>query len=254
MNGPTSASWQWQVKRAVRSRYARMAGGDGVVADGARRAREAGYPSDWVDGLSPAVASAYAGCGYALEDVDLKGVVVVVDLGCGAGLDVRLVAEQLEPSATVIGVDLALPMLSHVLADEARQVCAGFSPTARIAAIGGDMENLPLADGIADLVLANASLNLTVDKRAALAEALRVLRPGGRLVARDLIRAGELPRELAQDPMAWNASLGGVLEAEVLIETVREAGFGAVRISNHRPFSVVQAVRLEATKPLDGDV
>ena len=61
-------------------------------------------------------------------------------------------------------------------------------------------------------VLANASFNLTVNKKKALAEAHRILKPGGRLIARELIREGELPDEIAQDPQAWNASLGGVCE------------------------------------------
>jgi SAM-dependent methyltransferase len=130
----------------------------------------------------------------------------------------------------------------------ARQAAAA-APRGSLRPVAGDMERLPVGDGRADLVVANASFNLAVDQRAAFAEAARILRPGGRLVCRELIREGALPAELGQDPMGWNASLGGVMEAEALRATVRAAGFTGVKISHHRPFPPVVAVRLEAVRP-----
>ena len=93
-----------------------------------------------------------------------------------------------------------------------------------------------------------ASFNLTLDKQAAFAEAARILRHDGRLIARDLVRKGPLPTEIAENPMAWNASLGGVLEEAELCDAVCAAGFSDVRISDHRPFSVVFAVRVQAQR------
>ena len=93
-------------------------------------------------------------------------------------------------------------------------------------------ENIPLADGVADIVLANASFNLTVSKKKALEEAHRILKPGGRLVARELIREGEVPDEIAQDPQAWNASLGGVCEQGEWESLLMDAGFHGVEISD----------------------
>ena len=178
-----------------------------------------------------------------LEEVDLSGVRVGVDLGCGAGLDAYLVARDLVGGGMVVALDLTPPMLNRV-----RQV-ADALPDLSVHPVAGDMEQLPLKGGAVDLVLANASFNLTLDKHAAFAEAVRILRPGGRLVARELIRVGELPAEIAQDPMAWNASLGGVLEEEALCDVAGAAGFAHVRISHHYPFPPVVAVRLEAVKP-----
>ena len=232
-------SWADQVRRQVGARYGRLAEADAFRPGAAARAREAGYPAD----LPVRVADRYSGCGYTLEGVDLAGVRVAVDLGCGAGLDARLLAGKLAGDAVVIALDLAPAMLDRV-----REAAPGnANPT---LALAGDMERLPLDDAIADLVVANASFNLTVDKPAAFAEAARILRPGGRLIARELVREGDLPGDLAQDPAAWNASLGGVPLEDELYDLLCEAGFAGVRITGHRPFPPVISIRLEAVKPV----
>ncbi len=84
---------------------------------------------------------------------------------------------------------------------------------------------------------------------AALAEVWRILRPGGRLIARELVREGDLPDEIAHDPTAWNASLGGVLEEKEWRRLLDAAGFANLVIAGHRPFNPVIAVRIEAVKP-----
>ena len=243
VRGKPPSDWKIQVKAFVRERYAHLAAADGFPDGGAGRALDAGYPAEWVEALPGRVAGAYCGCGYALEDVDLSGVRLAVDLGCGAGLDSRLLAEELGGGGCVLALDLALPMLKRVreAAHEARG--AAVHPAA------GDMESLPIGSGAVDLVLANASLNLLVDKGKALAEIGRVLRPGGKFVARELLREGALPSEIAEDPTAWNASLGGVIEEDEWRVLFREAGFSGVRISNRRPFRPVVSARMEAVKP-----
>lgn len=229
--------WAEQVKAQVARRYGDLAGTDGFREDAAARAMDAGYPSD----LPAAVARRYSGCGYGLQDIDLAGVRVAVDLGCGAGLDALILSERMEPGGLVLALDLAPEMLARVC--EAADGCG-----APVLPVAGDMEELPLAGGIADLVLANASINLTVDKHAAFAEIARILRPGGRLVARDLVHEGPLPADLALDPSAWNASLGGVVSEAELIDAACAASLTDIRISHHRPFPPVTAVRLEAVK------
>ncbi len=230
--------WADQVRDQVGARYGRLAETDAFRPDAAARAREAGYPA-----ILPArVAGRYSGCGYALDGVELGGVRVAVDLGCGAGMDARLLAGKLAGDAVVIALDLAPAMLDRVREAAPRDGVP-------ILALAGDMERLPLDNAIADLVIANASFNLPVDKPAAFAEAARILRPGGRLIACELVREGDLPDDLAQDPVAWNASLGGVPLEDELYDLLREAGFAGVRITGHTPFPPVIAIRLEAAKP-----
>lgn len=232
---PALSSWEEQVKGQIRRRYDRVAK-DGLDCRAASdRARRTGYPKAFLDSLPRPVVDAYCGCGNPLDGLDVFGVRVAIDLGCGAGIDTQQLVEILEPGGMVLGLDMTPGML----------VLAKAGPVRTVAA---DMEHLPLADNVADLVLANASFNLTLDKQAAFAEAYRVLRPGGRLVARDLIRQGSLPNEIIEDPLAWNTSLGGVLEETELLKALQGAGFRRVRISGHRSFPPVTSIRLEAVK------
>ncbi|MEE9276539.1 MAG: methyltransferase domain-containing protein [bacterium] len=242
------------MKSFVRERYGHLAEADAFPPGGRARAREAGYPAGWLEGLPARASGAYCGCGFSLEEVELTGAERILDLGCGAGLDARLAAERLGTAGRpgtaeglgTIGRVLALDMTVSMLA-RVRESAEGLPP-GRVTPLAGDMERLPLRDGAFDLVLANASLNLTIDKGRALAEAARVLRPGGRLIARELVREGELPVDIAQDPTAWNASLGGVLEEAEWGALARAAGFAEVRISHHHPFPPVIAVRIEARR------
>lgn len=235
--------WTDQVKAQISRRYGNLAESGGFPPGGVERAREAGYPKDLLATLPTGVADRYSGCGFALAGLDLAEVRVAVDLGCGAGIDARLLSARLAKGALVLALDLAPGMLVCV------REATGDGVGATIRPVAGDMERLPFADGIADLILANASFNLTLDKQAAFVEAARILRPGGRLVVRDLVHSGALPPELAQDPAAWNTSLGGVLAQADLYEAVRGAGFDSVRISDHQPFPPVTAIKLEASKP-----
>lgn len=232
---PVSVPWGEQIKRQIRRRYDHIANTGFDFRAGIDRARSAGYSEMFLDRLPRPVVDAFCGCGNPLDGLDLAGVRIAVDLGCGAGLDTRQLAGRLDSGSMVVGLDMTPGMLALANADPVRTVAA-------------DMEQLPLADGVADLVLANASFNLTLDKPAAFAEVYRVLKRGGRLVARDLIRQGDLPQEIMEDPLAWNTSLGGVLEEKQLLEALKAAGFSESRISDHRPFPPVTSIRLEAVK------
>ena len=233
------------MKSYVKKRYAHLAEALAFPKGGADRARGAGYPARFIDRLPEQVSASYCGCGYLPEGVDLKGVRTVVELGCGAGLDARLVSEKLDAGTKLIAVDLVPRMLHRT-----REAFAGLHRDVHPHLLAGDMENLPLVDDIADVVMANASFNLTVDKAKALAEANRILKPGGRLVARELIREGELPVEVARDPQAWNASLGGVCNQAEWETLLTGTGFCDVDISGHAPFRPVVSVRIHARKAI----
>lgn len=243
VQGARPKAWEEQVKSYVRKRYAHLAEANAFPEGGAERARGAGYPACFIDGLPERVSASYCGCGFLLDGVDLMGVRTAVELGCGAGLDARLLCERLGAGARLFAMDFAPQMLHR-----AREACEGLQEGARLHLLAGDMENVPLADGVADVVLANASFNLTVDKAKALAEAHRILKPGGRLVIRELIREGELPAEIAQDPQAWNASLGGVCEQSEWESLLANAGFCDIDVSGHAPFRPVVSVRVHARK------
>ena len=233
--------WATQVKAQIRKRYSRLAGENGFPPGGADRVLAAGYPEGEIAALPAGLAEGYSGCGYLLDGVKQSGVRTAVDLGCGAGLDARLLADQLAPDAIVIALDFTEAMLRRV--DTIKDDSA-----ARILPVAGDMEQLPLANGSADLVTANAAFNLTLDKVLAFSEAARILRPGGRLVARDLIKDREIPQEVLQDPLSSSTSLGGVVTEPELRGAIAAAGFEGIQISGHQPFSYVTSVKIEALK------
>ena len=130
-------SWEDQVKAIVRRRYDHLAEADDFLSGGSVRAREAGYPQASLDSLPARVADAWCGCGYALDDVDLSDVQIVVDLGCGAGIDACLVARRLSSQARIIALDLAPSMASRV-----GKAASAFG-VSTVCPLAGDMERLP---------------------------------------------------------------------------------------------------------------
>ena len=226
------------VKGLIRRRYARHATMPERGWGGRGRALRAGYSADQLDVLRPNVVEAWAGCGNVIAGVDAGAAQVIVDLGAGSGLDARLLRELAGPGAQVLAIDLTPEMLAIEIGAEAG-----------ITRIAGDMEQLPLGDAVCDLVIANASFNLALHPDRAFAEAWRILKPGGRLHICELVRDGELPAEMLADPLGWSTSLGGVLKEPELAGVIGSAGFSDVRVTGHRPFEPVMAVRITANKP-----
>lgn len=239
---PEPTPWEAQAKALIRRRYALLAAADSFHDDARDKARAAGVPAAWFDALPAPIAGVFSGCGWpagALTDWNHD---VVVDLGCGGGLDARYIAERMPARSDLIALDLTPELLARV-----RGTVAGIAG-ANVHALAADMECLPLADGIADIVTANASLNLATDKPAAFAEIARILRPAGRLVAADLVRNGPLPPEILADPMAMASSLGGVMEETGFRDALYRAGFSDISFAGHRPFGPVMAVDIAAQK------
>ncbi len=138
------------------------------------------------------------GVGTPVRHAQLRSGEVVVDLGCGAGIDTLLAATAVAPDGRAIGVDM-LPSMNErgrAFAREAGLDNAEF--------VRGEMEDVPLPDGVADVVISNGAINLAARKSRVLTEAHRVVKPGGRLVVSDLtIREEELPAEILTHPSAW---------------------------------------------------
>src|SRR5579872_2988871 len=137
------------------------------------------------------------GCGNPTALAELKPGETVLDLGSGGGIDVLLSARRVGPTGKAYGLDMTDEMLA--LARE-NQRQAGL---ANVELLKGEIENIPLPDSSVDVIISNCVINLSGDKDRVLAEAYRVLRPGGRFAVSDVITRGAIPDEIRQQVLLW---------------------------------------------------
>lgn len=156
------------------------------------------YSDEQLSAVPPVAREWALGVGNPLAAVALREGEVVVDLGCGAGIDTVLAAAQVAPGGRAVGVDFLAEMV------ERAECAARRAGVDNAEFVEAEMESLPVEDAAADVVVSNGSINLSARKSRVLAEAYRALRPGGRLCVADLtIREEELPAEILTHPAAW---------------------------------------------------
>jgi arsenite methyltransferase len=156
-----------------------------------------GYPAERVDALPDAVVESFAGVGNPFSWGNLQPGETVVDLGCGAGFDTVLAAQMVGADGRVIGVDMTPAMLNKARRN------AELLGLRNVDLREGFLEEVPVADATADVVISNGVINLCPDKATVLAEAFRVLKPGGRLQIADIIVSKAVPEGAKQDIALW---------------------------------------------------
>mgnify|MGYP006274261931 CR=1 FL=1 len=178
------------------------------------------------------------GCGSPVADAALREGETVVDLGCGAGMEVFLAARAVGPGGRAIGIDMLPPMLERARsAAEGVARNLGFANTEFHQAL---LEELPLADASADVVISNCVINLCPQKRQAFAEILRVLKPGGRLVISDVTSQDEIPIALQYNEKMRGECLGGAFRIDRLFELLGDVGFDQATILKRFPYRTVR--------------
>ncbi len=242
LSGKRPEKWEVQVKEFVRQRYGHLITSNGFPLGGTERSIKDGYPKKILDKLSKDVTDSYCGCGFPFKSIDFSNFQTIVDLGCGVGLDTMILSDFLKNNGKIIALDFTIPMIKKVK-DNAKRY-----GKKNVLAISGDMEKIPLKDEFADLLFANASFNLIVKKEDAFREAYRILKPGGKLILRELTRKNSLPVEIEYDPSAWNASLGGVVSETDWLDILSIAGFEDIQISDQKSFPPVISLKIEALK------
>jgi arsenite methyltransferase len=188
------------------------------------KARQMGYSKAELAAV-PEGANLGLGCGNPQAIAAMQPGEVVVDLGSGAGFDCFLAARQVGDAGRVIGVDMTHEMLKQAR-DNAARIGAG-----NVEFRLGELEHLPIADKVADVVISNCVINLVPDKAQVFREALRVLKPGGRLAVSDVINIAPLPAELRADPALLCGCIAGAAPAERIEAWLSEAGFVEVRVT-----------------------
>ncbi|MXR40205.1 arsenite methyltransferase [Halobaculum sp. WSA2] len=184
---------------------------------------ELGYSEDDLDAVA-AGANLGLGCGNPTAIASLEPGETVLDLGSGGGFDCFLAAREVGDGGRVIGVDMTPEMVER--ARENVETNDATNVEFRL----GEIEHLPVADGVVDAILSNCVVNLSADKRRVFAEAYRVLRPGGRLAVSDVVATADLPNDLRDDPASVSACLGGAAAIPTLESMLADAGFVDVAI------------------------
>jgi arsenite methyltransferase len=233
------------VKAAVREHYASVVRGEsaccgtatrsstccGTTSAPAEMSKAIGYSKQELEGV-PDGSNLGLGCGNPLAHAALHHGDVVVDLGSGAGFDSFLAARRVGPEGHVIGVDMTPEMLDRARENAARD---GYT---NVEFRLGEIENLPVADGSADMVISNCVINLSTDKGRTFREAFRVLKAGGRLMVSDLVLARPLPASVAGSVAAYAGCIAGAMLKDDYLAAITAAGFADV------------AVLAEATYPI----
>ncbi|MDO8389059.1 MAG: arsenite methyltransferase [Actinomycetota bacterium] len=182
------------------------------------------YHDQQLADLPATAAAASMGCGNPTMLANLEPGDRVLDLGSGGGIDVLLSAKRVGPTGFVYGLDMTPDMIELAR----RNIAEAGARNTEI--LHGMLEDIPLGDGAVDVVISNCVINLTPDKRAALAEAFRVLRPGGRFAVSDVVLSRPLP-PVAQGLMgAWAGCVAGALTVDDYATLLADVGFADIEI------------------------
>jgi SAM-dependent methyltransferase len=191
------------------------------------------YKDDQTAALPKEALDASLGCGNPTALVDLKEGQVVLDLGSGGGIDVFLSARRVGPSGKVYGLDITDDMLA-LARDNQRK-----ADITNVEFLKGDIEAIPLPENSVDVIISNCVINLAPDKTKVLAEAFRVLKPGGQLAVSDVIVRGDVPPAIRRDMELWVGCIAGALDEADYARKLRDAGFTAVEMETWRVYDGV---------------
>ena len=143
----------------------------------------------------------------------------MLDLGSGGGIDVLLSARRVGPTGKAYGLDMTDEMLALAQQNKAA------SGLTNVEFLRGEIEQIPLPDASVDVIISNCVINLSADKRRVLAEAFRVLKPGGRFAVSDVVVQGELPDAVRRSMELWVGCIAGALADTEFLALLKEAGF-----------------------------
>jgi arsenite methyltransferase len=221
------------VHKAVRERYGKIAKTKKEscgCCGGPSSSEEIGYSKGELSSV-PDGADLNLGCGNPVALASLKDGETVIDLGSGGGLDCFLASKKVGPKGKVIGLDMTAEML-----ERARTNCkkGGYK---NVEFRLGEIENMPVADNTADIIISNCVINLSPDKQHVFKEAYRVLKPKGRLMISDIVLLKELPEKVQNSVLAYVGCVAGADLKEDYLGKIKKAGFRQVDVveENHLP-------------------
>ena len=203
------------------------------------------YDAAQIGQLPDTAVLASLGCGNPTALAELKAGEIVLDLGSGGGIDVLLSARRVGPAGKAYGLDMTDEMLA--LAEENKRK----SGISNVEFLRGEIENIPLPDNSVDVVISNCVINLSANKDRVLAEAFRVLKPGGRFAVSDVVTRGEMLPEIRKSVLMWVGCVAGALEENNYKSKLAAAGFENVDIEPTRIYKVEDAMSFLKDQNID---
>lgn len=219
-----------KIKKMVREGYAKIAKTENCCCS-SKISQKIGYTKEELKSV-PKDADFSLGCGNPVALASLKEGETVLDLGSGGGLDCFLAAKIVGEKGNVIGVDMTPEMI-----DKARENCRK-GKYKNVEFRLGEIENLPVADNTADVIISNCVINLSPNKKRVFKESFRVLKPCGRLMISDIVLLKELPEALKKSTQAYIGCLSGAIMKDKYIELIKDAGFQSVKIVEETRFPI----------------
>jgi ubiquinone/menaquinone biosynthesis C-methylase UbiE len=237
------------VKTAVREKYGEAArqvlegkgtascatSGDGCGCDCAPVTSDL-YDASQIADLPADAIGASLGCGNPTALAELKPGETVLDLGSGGGIDVLLSARRVGPTGKAYGLDTTDEMLALAEANKAK------SGLTNVEFLRGDIERIPLPDASVDVIISNCVINLASDKDRVIAEAFRVLKPGGRFAVSDVVVRRELPADVRRSMEQWVGCVAGALDEADYRAKLAAAGFADVDLEVTREYDTDGAI------------
>ena len=200
------------------------------------------YPAGELDAVPAEAIESFAGVGYHLGLAAIAAGERVVDLGSGSGMDAFLAARHAGTGGEFVGVDMTDAQLtkSRRLADR-----DGF---AGVRFEQGYIEDAPVADGSADVVISNGVINLCDDKKAVFREIARMLKPGGRLAISDIVTERQLTEAIVCDVNLWASCIGGAMQADDYRGAIEEAGLEVRTVQDNPQYRFISDSAQGATE------
>ena len=205
------------------------------------------YDEGQTAGIPAEALLASLGCGNPTLLAQLNSGETVLDLGSGGGIDVLLSAKRVGPTGKAYGLDMTDEMLA--LANENKHRAGATN----VEFLKGEIEHIPLPDASVDVIISNCVINLSGDKRAVLAEAFRVLKPGGRFAVSDVVVRGDPPEAVRKNVELWIGCVAGALEETEFLGMLKDVGFRDAAIEPTRVYTIDDAAAFLAGTGLDAD-
>jgi arsenite methyltransferase len=216
-----------EIKEAVRNKYAQVAVHPKKEQNfpvGKEFAESVGYPKLLLDALPDSLTESFSGVNYPPSFAEMKKGDVVLDIGCGAGLDLFITSQTVGPDGKVIGIDIGEEMVKKAKDNMKKLRVTNVNVTK------AHSDDIPIENNSVDVITSNGIYNLSPNKEAVFREAYRVLKPGGKIAFSEIVLKMELDVDVRKSIDDWFRCIGGALPEKSFLNLMKKVGFVKVKV------------------------